>query len=112
MTVLFTDIRGFTAYSEVLPPHGVVHVLSRHFRDMGPPVTRFGGRIDNYMGDGLMALFGLDDDGQDVPLRAVQAALAMLEAMDGLKPYLETAYGRSFDMGIGSRSASCLNSSM
>jgi len=101
LAVLFTDIRGFTAYSELLPPHDVVHVLNRYFHVMGPPVTRFGGSIDNYMGDGLMALFGLGDNEQDVALRAVQAGLAMLEAMDALKPYLETAYGRSFDMGIG-----------
>jgi adenylate cyclase len=101
LAILFTDIRGFTAFSEPLPPHDVVHVLNRYFHAIGPSVTRFGGSIDNYMGDGLMALFGLDDDRLDIPMRAVQAGLAMLEAMDALKPYLQMAYGRSFDMGIG-----------
>jgi adenylate cyclase len=103
LAILFSDIRGFTAFSEPLPPHDVVHVLNRYFHAMGPPVTQSGGTIDNYMGDGLMALFGMDDgDGDGNPaLCAVRAGLAMLDAMDALKPYLETAYGRSFDMGVG-----------
>ena len=101
LAILFSDIRGFTSYSESLPPHDVVHILNRYFHVMGPPVTRFGGSIDNYMGDGLMALFGLEDCEGNIALRAVQAGLAMLDAMDAFKPYLETAYGRSFDMGVG-----------
>jgi adenylate cyclase len=101
LAILFTDIRGFTSFSETLPPHDVVHVLNRYFHAMGPSVARFGGQIDNYMGDGLMALFGLQDGEENLALRAVQAGLGMLDAMDALKPYLQTAYGRSFDMGIG-----------
>jgi adenylate cyclase len=101
LAILFSDIRGFTAFSEPLPPHDVVHVLNRYFHAMGPPVTQSGGTIDNYMGDGLMALFGMDDNDGHPALCAVRAGLAMLEAMDALKPYLETAYGRSFDMGVG-----------
>ncbi len=78
-----------------------MHVLNRYFHAMGAPIAAFGGCIDNYMGDGLMALFGLRDGEQDVALRAVQAGLAMIEAMDAPRPYLETAYGRSFDIGVG-----------
>jgi adenylate cyclase len=101
LAILFSDIRGFTAFSEPLPPHDVVHVLNRYFHAMGAPVTQSGGTIDNYMGDGLMALFGMDDSDGHPALCAVRAGLAMLDAMDALKPYLETAYGRSFDMGVG-----------
>jgi adenylate cyclase len=105
LAILFADIREFTAFSEQLPPHDVVHVLNRYFHAMGREVSRFGGCIDNYMGDGFMALFGLRDSEQEsedsAALHAVQAGLAMLETMDALKPYLETAYGRSFDMRIG-----------
>jgi adenylate cyclase len=82
----------------------VVHVLNRYFRAMGRDVSRFGGCIDNYMGDGFMALFGLGESKETEgisALNAVQAGLAMLKTMDELKPYLETAYGRSFDMRIG-----------
>ncbi|HTD28404.1 MAG TPA: adenylate/guanylate cyclase domain-containing protein, partial [Xanthomonadaceae bacterium] len=101
LAILFSDIRGFTSFSEALPPHDVVHVLNRYFHVMVPPIARFGGQIDNYMGDGLMALFGLQDGEENVALRAVQAGLAMLDALDALKPYLVTAYGRSFEMGVG-----------
>jgi adenylate cyclase len=101
LAILFSDIRGFTSFSEPLPPHDVVHVLNRYFHAMGPPVTQSGGTIDNYMGDGLMALFGMDDSDDNPALCAVRAGLAMLDALDALKPYLETAYGRSFDMGVG-----------
>jgi adenylate cyclase len=105
LAIVFADIGGFTAFSEPLPPHDVVHVLNRYFHAMGRQVERFGGCIDNYMGDGLMALFGLREseaETQGSPaLRAVQAALAMLATMDELKPYLQTAYGSSFDMRIG-----------
>jgi len=103
LAIMFADIREFTAFSEPLPPHDVVHVLNRYFHAMGREVARFGGCIDNYMGDGVMALFGLGDSDTDqsAALNAVQAGLAMLKAMDALKPYLETAYGQSFDMRIG-----------
>ena len=104
LAILFTDIREFTAFSEQLPPHDVVHVLNRYFHAMGREVSRFGGCIDNYMGDGFMALFGLRESEEtegSAALHAVQAGLAMLKTMDALKPYLETAYGRSFDMRIG-----------
>jgi len=105
LAILFADIREFTAFSEQLPAHDVVHVLNRYFHAMGRDIARFGGCIDNYMGDGFMALFGLreavpKDDGS-AALDAVHAGLAMLNTMDALKPYLETAYGRSFDMRIG-----------
>lgn len=101
LAILFADIRGFTAYSEPLPPYDVVHVLNRFFNTMGQPINQFGGFIDNYMGDGLMALFGLRDEDEDSALRSVRAGLAMLVALDALKPYMETAFGHSFDIGIG-----------
>jgi adenylate cyclase len=101
LAILFADIRGFTAFSELLPPHDTVHVLNRYFHVMGPPIARFGGHIDNYMGDGLMALFGYPERNKNPALSAVRAGLAMLAAMDALKPYLETAYNHAFDIRIG-----------
>lgn len=99
--ILFADIRGFTSFSEDLPPHDVVHVLNRYFHLMGAQIERHGGRIDNYMGDGLLALFGLEHSDTDPAVNAVQAGLAMLRAVESLKPYLLSAYGRDFDMRIG-----------
>jgi adenylate cyclase len=108
LAVLFADIRGFTPFAEALPPYDAIHVLNRFFRHMGRAIAAHRGQVNNYMGDGLMALFGL---GPGYEARAanpgaaaedaVNAALAMLEEMDHLKPYLVNVYGRSFEVGIG-----------
>ena len=102
LAILFADIRGFTTFSESLPPYDVVHVLNKYFHAVGLPIEERGGYIDNYMGDGLMALFGLQDERGGSPvLRALQAALGMLAAVDQLKPYLRAVFDQSFDIGIG-----------
>jgi adenylate cyclase len=100
LAVLFADIRGFTPFAEALPPFDVVHVLNRYFHDMGVVIANNGGEIDNYMGDGLMALFGMEHEA-GAALQAVKAGLDMLAATERLKPYLEAIYSRSFQIGIG-----------
>jgi adenylate cyclase len=100
VAILFSDIRGFTPFSEALLPYDVIHVLNRHFEAMGRAIVAEGGFINNYMGDGLMALFGVDGQ-PGAPLRAVRAALGMLAANEKMGPYLQASYGRSFDVGIG-----------
>jgi len=99
--ILFVDIKGFTSFSERLPPHDVVHVLNRFFDAMGACIVREQGVINNYMGDGFLALFGLDAPSVDPALQAVRAGLAMTQSMDALKPYLHSAYGQEFDVRIG-----------
>lgn len=100
LAVLFSDIRGFTPFAEALPPFDVVHVLNKYFHEMGAVIARNGGQIDNYMGDGLMALFGLDNE-EGAPLRAVTAGLEMIAATGQLKPYLEAIYSRTFEIRVG-----------
>lgn len=100
IAILFADIRKFTTFSESLPPYDVIHVLNRYFYQMGKVINRHGGYIDNYMGDGLMALFGVEHP-QDATLRAVRAGLGMLEAVEQLKSYLENIYTMSFRIGVG-----------
>ncbi len=100
LAVLFSDIRGFTPFAEALPPYDVVHVLNRYFNDMGVVINRNGGQIDNYMGDGLMALFGMENE-SGAALQAVKAGLEMFAATENLKPYLEAIYARSFQIGVG-----------
>ncbi len=112
LAILFADIRGFTPFAEALPPYDVVHVLNRFYRHMGSAIERSGGTINNYMGDGLLALFGLESPPHPQPLspneerggialQAVRAGVAMLEAMEQFKPYLRAVYGKSFEIGIG-----------
>ena len=104
VAILFADIRGFTAFAEPLPPYDVIFALNRYFQTMGRAIERHGGTINNYMGDGLMALFGVDARPEEpavAPLAAVRAGLDMLAAAEGLRPYLTTAYGAGWDVGVG-----------
>ena len=74
-------------------------IINRYF-DIGDVIFKNGGQINNYIGDAVFAVFGLDNRGDHV-FRSVQAAIEMLKAMDDFKPYLEKAHGKVFDIGIG-----------
>src|SRR5207247_2041040 len=77
VTTLFSDVRGFTAMSGNLPPETVVRLLNRYLREMTPIIFEHQGLLDKYMGDGLMALFGVPYEGQDAAAEAVSAAISM-----------------------------------
>lgn len=98
--ILFSDIQAFTPFAESLLPYDVVYSLNLYLRQMGEIITKHGGRIDNYMGDGFMALFE-SDDSEAGALQAVRAGLEMLASVDRLAPYLEDLYRRSFHIRIG-----------
>ncbi len=100
LAVLFSDIRGFTSFSEALPPYDVIHVLRRYFGTMKQIVNASSGVVNNTMGDGLMALFGLTRP-ESASIDAVEAGLKMLDAMTAMQPYLQTAYGRKLEIGVG-----------
>jgi adenylate cyclase len=94
-TVLFTDIVGFTHLSEQMPPREINMILNRHLRGMADIVFHYGGTLDKYLGDGLMAVFGAPMEKEDDAERAIQAAKQMREMMD------ETGTGTQFDIRIG-----------
>lgn len=98
--ILFSDIRGFTPFAENLLPFDVIHVLNLYFQRVGEVLGRHGGSINNYMGDGFMALFEADDPAEGA-LRAVKAGLNLLDAVRKLEPYLEELYHKSFQIRIG-----------
>jgi adenylate cyclase len=100
VAILFADIRGFTAFAERLLPYDVIHALNRYYNRIGRIIQRHGGVIDNYMGDGILTVFGLDET-ERVVSRALQAGLDMLQAVEAMKPYFQALHGRSFDIGIG-----------
>jgi adenylate cyclase len=85
-TVLFTDIRGFTAFSESVAPEVVVEVLNRFLGAQADVVHAFGGDIDKFVGDELMARF----EGADAVPRAVRCAVAMIEAVQRVRRPGET----------------------
>jgi len=100
LAVLFCDVRDFTSFSESHPPYDVVHVLNRHFRRVHAAVEAEGGRIDNFMGDGVMALFGLSGE-PDAALRAVRAGSRVVAASGELSPWFEAQFHRPFRVGVG-----------
>ena len=97
VAILFSDVAGFTPLSERLPPYDVIHLLNRWFMKAGADIEAAGGRIDNYMGDGLLAVFR----GADCALGAVRAALAMQRSADALSEYTERLYTRPFGVRVG-----------
>ncbi len=100
IAILFADIRGFTAFAESLLPYDVIYILNRYFQKMGYAINRNGGMINNYMGDGFMALFGLENSDKAAE-QAVRAGVEMLEELDKLNPYFETLYHHRLRIGIG-----------
>ena len=100
IAVLFCDIRGFTDLSQSLSPYDLMYVLNRYFFQMADAIERNGGHIEKFIGDAVMAIFGMDDT-EDMPLRAIKAATDMLGAADRMKPYMKTMYDKEFDVGIG-----------
>jgi adenylate cyclase len=77
VAILFSDLRGFTNLAERLLPYDVVFVLNRYFAGMAQAVEEAGGRIDKFIGDGMMALFGLSGDVGVACLEALHAAHLM-----------------------------------
>jgi len=101
ITIMFADVRNFTSFCEMFPPYDVIHALNRYFMQVGKVIRSHGGYIDHYIGDGLMALFGVEDP-SGAPVRAVRAGLEMLEVVDrSLRPYFAAVYGTQFDISIG-----------
>ncbi|HMV43556.1 MAG TPA: adenylate/guanylate cyclase domain-containing protein, partial [Leptospiraceae bacterium] len=99
---LFSDIRGFTAFSEKALPYDAIHILNRYFNRMGAAVLENDGYIDKYIGDGLMALFGLKEEDPDmICLKAIKAALSMIEELNDLNRYLKDHFDLEFKIGIG-----------
>lgn len=100
LAILFSDIRGFTSFSEKMLPYDVVHLLNRYFHRMGKIIADNGGYIDNYIGDGLLALFGVkSEDG--AAFNAVKAGLEMLDALEDLNRYFIPLYNWRVDIGVG-----------
>jgi adenylate cyclase len=100
IAILFADIRGFTTFSESMPAYDVIHILNRYFHKIGKVIDRNGGCIDNYMGDGFMALFGVED-ADEAALRSIKAGLEMLDTVEELNLYLEPLYRWRMRIGIG-----------
>jgi len=100
-TVLFADLSGYTAVAETMDPEAVKRLIDSSLRRLGQEVERYGGSIDKYIGDNVMALFGAPVAHEDDEERAVRAALGMQAAMSELNEQLEASHGVSFSLRVG-----------
>jgi adenylate cyclase len=100
-TVLFADIRGFTAMSESYEPQIVVDALNEYFERMVEIVFRYEGTLDKFIGDEMMVLFGSPVTHRDDPARAVRAALEMQAALGAINERHAARDLPPFEIGIG-----------
>jgi adenylate cyclase len=101
IAIMFADLRSFTQLSEQKLPYDLVFLLNRYFAEMGHAVEAAGGRIDKFIGDGVMALFGLDTGVEAGCREALAAARDMAERMEILNRALVHDISEPLRIGIG-----------
>jgi adenylate cyclase len=110
VTVLFSDIRGFTGFSETRSPETVIDVLNRYLTMMTDVILKHGGTLVTFMGDGIMAVFGAPIPTDDHADRALAAAREMAgPALEGFNDWVRSAgHGEGFRIGIGLNSGAVM----
>src|SRR3954465_3037109 len=93
VTIVFSDLKGSTAMGEKLDSEAVREVMSRYFDEMRAALERHGGTVEKYIGDAIMAVFGLPRVHEDDALRAVSATAGMKQALETLNDELDRRWG-------------------
>jgi class 3 adenylate cyclase/tetratricopeptide (TPR) repeat protein len=101
VTVLFSDLSGYTAMSEKLDPEEVKEIMSRIFGEIAQVVASYGGFIEKFVGDAVMALFGVPKSHEDDPVRAIKAAREIHDIVETLSPEVEKKIDRPISMHSG-----------
>jgi adenylate cyclase len=100
-TILFADIRGFTAMAERMSPPSVVSLLNEHFENLVSIVFANGGVLDKFLGDSLMAIWGAPVRREDHAARALRAGLAMVERVRAMNEVRRGMERESYEIGVG-----------
>lgn len=101
IAVLFCDLRGFTALAERRLPFDTVYLLNRYFATAGLAVERSGGRVDKFIGDGMMALFGTGGDRDRGCRQAINAAARIAEGLEALNRAMAGELERPLRVAMG-----------
>ena len=112
ITVMFADLRDFTRTSESRLPFDVVYLINQFSKAMGKAVEHNSGRIDKFLGDGFMALFGVDASSNNSANEALKAAGEMIEALEKLNHELIGDLNEPLRMGIGIHTGSVILGNM
>jgi len=101
VTILFSDLKGSTALGESVDPEALHEIKNRYFEAMAAVLDQHGGKIEKYIGDAIMAVFGLPRVREDDALRAVRAGLGMQQSLARLNVDLERGYGITLAARMG-----------
>ena len=101
LTVLFSDIRGFTSLAEEMAPEALVQLLNEYLTKMTDVVFEFDGLLDKYIGDAIMAVFGAPLEQENHPIRACRTALKMLNRLTRMRDQWESEGIPRLNIGIG-----------
>jgi class 3 adenylate cyclase/tetratricopeptide (TPR) repeat protein len=101
VTVIFSDLSGYTAMSEKLDPEEVKEITSRIFGAISNIVAKYDGFIEKYAGDAVMAIFGVPKAHEDDPIRAIRVAREIHDVVDGIRPEIESRIGQAISMHTG-----------
>ena len=101
LTILMSDIRGFTALSERMDPGDLIALLNHYLEEMTEPIQKHGGTIIEFIGDGILAIYGAPDYYPDHATRAVASAVEMQSKMNDVNKWNEKKGYPPLEMGIG-----------
>ncbi|OUL20942.1 adenylate/guanylate cyclase domain-containing protein [Nostoc sp. 106C] len=101
ITILTSDLRGFTAISERLPAEEVIKIINLYLGYMADAIAQYQGTIDEFMGDGILVLFGAPTAREDDAIRAIACAVAMQLAMEPVNETMQQLGLPLLEMGIG-----------
>ncbi|MBE9569249.1 MAG: AAA family ATPase [Proteobacteria bacterium] len=101
VTVLFSDLSGYTAMSEKLDPEEVKEITSRIFGEISKVINKYEGFVEKFVGDAVMALFGVQKAYEDDPVRAIRAGTEIHDLVEAISPELEERVGRPLSMHTG-----------
>jgi adenylate cyclase len=112
VTLLFSDLRGFTQFAERTRPEEVVQILNVHFDAMVRIISDHGGYVVDFLGDSLFAVFGAPKSDPNHAFQAIKCALTMQLTRQRLNEELDTPHLTGLEMGIGINSGSCVVGNM
>lgn len=108
VTLMFADLRGFTAASEDKLPYDVVFMLNQYLGRMSQAIEASGGYVDKFIGDGIMAIYGIDQPAEVGAKNALHAARAMGDALTALNRSLSADLAEPLNIGIGVHTGSAV----
>lgn len=101
LTIVFTDIVNYTSFAEKFPPYDIVHVLNRYYRIMNTIIENHNGIISDVAGDGILAVFGINEESDNSVLDAIQAIKNMHQELDQFNEYLNENFNTEFGIRAG-----------